>query len=94
MKDPLEGYEPPPLSEQIEPYRPFGDDELAVTLLAFEKRFGGPGRTGAVADVGASFYCPNCEENVRSISRPNGPVSTCPLCGEMPGALVLGEGPK
>lgn len=93
MKDPLEGYEPPPLKEQIEPYEHFGDAELAVTLLAFGKKFGGPG-IATPADAGASYHCPNCEENVRAVTRSTDSVLRCPLCGELPGMLTLGEGPK
>lgn len=94
MKDPLDLNEPPSLAEQIEPYREFGDAELAISLLKYQRSFGGPGLPSAAADVGYSFYCPNCEENVRSISRPNGEVSICPLCHELPGMLALGEGPR
>lgn len=91
-KDPLDGYEPPPLAEQIEPYRDYGDDELAVALLAFERSFGGPG-ISAPCKRGADYHCPNCEADVRGITL-DGQVLRCPLCGETPGALTIGTGPK
>jgi len=91
-EDPLNSYEPPPLAEQIVPYRRFGDDELALTLLAFSKKFGGPG-IATPADTGMSFYCPGCEENVRHVTRPD-EVMVCPLCGERPGILAIGRGPR
>lgn len=92
-KDPLDGYEPRPLREQIEPYEKYGDAELAVTLLLFEKKNSNPG-INTPANVGFTYYCPTCEENVRQVSRGPESVGKCPLCGEWPGALALGSGPK
>lgn len=91
--DPLDELGPAPLAEQIEPYRDFGDAELAVTLLAFEKQYGGPG-VSSPAVRGFDYECQNCEENVRGVTRPDGPPMACPLCGEHPGALTLGRGPQ
>lgn len=93
MKDPLDDIEFPTLAEQIEPYRQFGDTELALSLLSFAKHYGTPG-ISRPADVGADYHCPDCEENVRGVSRPSGGVVACPLCGEEPGMLTLGKGPK
>lgn len=92
-EDPLDGYEPPPLKEQIEPYEDYGDTELAVTLLAFSKQYGGPG-ISRPAIRGFDYECQTCEENVRGVTRPDGAVLACPMCGESPGALTLGRGPK
>lgn len=80
-----------PLREQIAPYREFGDVELAVTLLAFEKTFGGPGIHNP-ATAGQHYHCPNCEEDVRGVSRDMESIIACPLCGDTPGLLVLGRG--
>jgi hypothetical protein len=89
----------PTLAEQVAPYQKYGDDELAVALLEFQRRHSAPGlnghaRFGSPADVGANFECPNCEVNVRSVSKPNGPFTACPCCGENPGMLALGRGPQ
>jgi hypothetical protein len=92
-KDPLDGLEPPTLAEQIETYRKYGDAELAVTLLTFAKCYGGCGLSSP-AKQGFDIWCPTCEENVRTVTKPGGPVCTCPLCGNQPGLLVLGSGPK
>lgn len=90
--DPLDPYRLPTLAEQIELYRRYGDTELAIALLNYE--WFGQGSANSPADVGADFHCPNCEENVRGVSRPRGPYCACPLCGDEPGMLVLGSGPK
>lgn len=91
--DPLDALERPTLREQVEPYLRYGSAELAVYLLQFEQAFGGP-TLHIPADVGADFYCPDCETNVRSICRPGGPFMVCPQCGVEPGMLTLGRGPK
>lgn len=93
MKDPLDEIEHPTLAEQIAPYRKYGDTALAISLWSFERKFGGPGLSRPCVK-GADYYCPNCEENVRGVSRPSGKVVACPLCGEEPGMLTLGKGPK
>lgn len=93
--DPLEGYEPPPLREQIEPYLNYGGEQLAIHLLHFAKKYGGPGVPPSPADHEADYYCPNCEENVKSITSPSlDKMCACPMCGEFPGALTLGTGPQ
>lgn len=92
--DPLDGMQrAPPLRDQLAPYLGFGDAELAVSLLAYQKMhptqaFGSP------ADVGADYHCPDCEKDVRGVSRPDDPGRRCPICGELPGMLVLGRGPE
>ena len=103
-KDPLDEIEWPTLAEQIEPYRKYGDSELAVSLLGFQRRFqvSIPAlTTGSVAtfeagcrpaDVGADYVCENCDEAVRGVSKPGEGVLLCPLCGETPGMLTLGTG--
>lgn len=88
--DPPDGSEPPDLSEQLQPYRRYGDAELAVTLLAFQRRYGGPG-ISTPADVGPDYHCENCDKDVRGVSRPNGDVFVCPFCGETPGFLGVGR---
>lgn len=107
-EDPLDGIEPPPLIDQIAPYRKYGDTELAVSLLAFGKREGAgvpmlrdSGESigtfqvnSQPAAAGADYFCENCEENVRGVSRSASTILTCPLCGEQPGMLTLGRGPK
>lgn len=100
-QDPLDELEDnsPPLSEQVKPYQKYGDDELAVALLMYQRQHSAPGlnghaRFGSPADVGANFECPNCEVNVRSVMMPNGPPTACPCCGEVPGMLALGRGPQ
>lgn len=103
--DPLDALERPTLAEQIEPYRAYGDSELALSLLAFHKQFavtvgalGSPADRTTFdvrcrpADAGATFACPDCEEVVRGVSIPGVGVSRCPLCGETPGMLELGRG--
>lgn len=91
--DPLDGLEMPTLAERIEPYRRYGDTELALSLWHFEKCNGGPG-ISAPAAAGFDYHCPDCEENVRGVTKPNGNVVGCPLCGAEPGMLTLGRGPK
>lgn len=93
MKDPLDLHEPEPLSEQVEPYQQYGDDELAVALLGFSKKFGGPGIATPCVAL-ADYHCQNCDEDVRGVSRPDGDVLECPICGEIPGMLTLGRGPN
>ncbi|ELY68902.1 hypothetical protein [Natrinema versiforme] len=103
--DPLDDFEPPPLAEQVDPYRGYGDTELALSLLAFHKQHAmSVGALGyetdrlsfdvrcRPADTGANYHCPDCEEPVRGVSKPGEGVLSCPLCGETPGALVLGKG--
>lgn len=104
--DPLDALDHPTLAECIEPYRKYGDTELAVALLAFGRRFsaGVPSLKrgelgqfavrGQPANVGFDYYCPDCEENVRGVRRPSESLLACPLCGEEPGMLTLGRGPK
>lgn len=99
--DPLDDLEDdyPSLAEQVEPYQKYGDDELAVALLMYQRQHSAPGlnghaRFGSPAAAGATFECPNCEVNVRSVSKPNGPFTRCPCCGENPGMLALGRGPQ
>jgi hypothetical protein len=96
MRDPLVEVEPPPLSEQIAPYLTYDSDSddthLAMSLLMYQRKFGGPG-VASPAKHGADFHCPNCEIDVRGVSK-NGRVQLCPKCGECPGALALGKGPK
>lgn len=107
IEDPLDGIEPPPLKEQIAPYREYGDTELALALLYFQKREqvgvpalddgSGHGRfavNSCPADAGFDYECQNCEENVRGVSRDASSVLACPLCGETPGMLTLGSGPQ
>lgn len=94
VDDPLDWIEHPTLAEQIEPYRKYGDTALALSLLTYEKHYGGPGRPGVPANCGFDYHCENCEENVRGVSRPSAQVVACPLCGEEPGMLTLGKGPK
>ncbi|PGF14516.1 hypothetical protein CP556_20610 [Natrinema sp. CBA1119] len=71
----------PILAEQIEPYRSYSVTELALSLLAFQYRFGNgtmlsSGEVGTFgvpimpADVGANYVCSNCNEAVRGVSRP------------------------
>jgi len=92
--DPLDDIDPKPLSEQLKPYLQFDivDAELAVSLRTYERRFGGPGLPGRPADHTAEYHCQNCNEDVRSISDGDR-ILVCPLCGEIPGMLTLGEGP-
>lgn len=105
--DPLDELERPKLADQIEPYREYGDTDLALALLHFQKReavsvpaLKNPSdlalfeANSQPANVGFDYYCESCEENVRGVSRPNGEVLQCPLCGEGPGMLTLGRGPK
>lgn len=108
MKDPLDAIEHPTLAEQVEPYRKYGDGELAISLLHFQKReavgvpplkqSGTDAATFAVqsqpANVGFSYHCPSCKENVRQVTRSPESVGKCPMCGKHPGMLALGEGPK
>ena len=91
--DPLEDLDLPTLAERIEPYRDYGDSELALSLWHFERRFGGAG-LAAPADTGYDYHCSECETNVRGISAPDGRIMACPICGTEPGALTLGRGPK
>lgn len=95
MNDPLDDpvSEPPSLREQVEPYLKYGDAELAVSLLNFQKRFGGPG-IARPALRGADYHCPECEVNVRGVSRSAETLLSCPICGTQPGMLTLGSGPK
>jgi hypothetical protein len=103
-EDPLDAIEGPTLNEQIEPYRRYGDTELAITLLSFQKQnqIGVPCLgEGAAFDVssqpaktGYDFYCPDCECNVRGVSKSTSEVCLCPLCGDTPGILALGRGPR
>lgn len=94
MDDPLDDIEGPTLAEQLEPYRKYDNPELAVSLLSYEK-FGGPGLPSAPAKgATADYHCPDCEENVRGVSRRDGHVVACPLCGCEPGMLTLGKGPQ
>lgn len=91
--DPLDRIDTPTLAEQIEPYRKYGDTELALSLLYFEKCNAGPSLNTPAA-TGFTYHCAECEENVRAVSRPRGELLACPLCGVFPGARILGEGPK
>lgn len=101
--DPLEDHEPPSLADQLRPYRKYGDDELAVALLGFQRRFqvavpsiGSDHATFAArcqpAEVGAEFVCDDCEKPVRSVAIPGAGVCRCRLCGETPGMATLGRG--
>lgn len=90
--DPLDGLEHPTLSERIEPYRDYGDTELALSLWHYEKAYGGNG-IAAPANHGFDFHCSNCEENVRGVSARE-KILACPICGETPGMLTLGRGPQ
>lgn len=103
-QDPLDAYEPPPLAEQVEPYLEYGDAELAVSLLSFEKTFAvavpsladGSQRSPfdvrcQPANTGATHTCTDCETDVRLVSRPGEPFR-CPACGRRVGALELGRG--
>lgn len=102
-QDPLDAYEPPSLAEQVEPYRKYGDGELAVALLHFGKKFGrgvpalSSGEIGTFevrcqpANTGATHVCSTCDEEVRLVVRPDGPFR-CPACGERVGVLELGRG--
>lgn len=91
--NPPDGSEPPELTEQLRPYRRYGDDELAVTLLAFQKHFGGAG-ISAPADAGPDYHCETCQKDVRGVSRPNGDVLVCPFCGNAPGTRTIDRGPQ
>lgn len=105
MKDPLDAIEHPTLAERIKPYRKYGDSELALSLLHFQQReqIGIPSLNrdsksfevdSQPANVGYEFECPNCNENVRSVSIPNKGLTLCPLCLQNPGMLALGKGPQ
>lgn len=102
--DPLDEIQVPTLAEQIAPYRKYGDTELALALLHFQKQegIGVPALTDGSsmsrfcvnsqpANAGATFYCEECEENVRQVSRPDNLVF-CPLCRQRPGMDTLGRG--
>ena len=91
--DPLENIEHPTLAERIEPYRRYGDPALALYLWHYEKYYGDCG-IASPAVRGADYHCPDCEENVRAVSLPDGQVLRCPLCGETPGLLTIGAGPQ
>lgn len=102
--DPLAHYQAiTPLKEQIEPYRDYGDTELAIALLCFGKR---EAQTlpnlrsdyedrstfdvpSQPADVGANYECPECGEEVRLVHRQD--ACTCPACGAGVSMLALGE---
>lgn len=101
--DPLEDHMPPSLANQLRPYRKYGNDELAVTLFGFQRRFqiavpslGSDHGAFAVRcrpeDADADFVCGDCEELVRSVAIPGEGVCRCPLCGEMLGMATLGRG--
>lgn len=105
MNDPLDDIEQPSLAEQVEPYRKYGDTELALSLLSFHKPFatsvsalGFDGETAQFDvrarpdDTGANYECQHCNEPVRGVSRPGEDILHCPLCGEFPGALTLRRG--
>lgn len=92
-------YDQPSLSEQVAPYQQYGDAELAVALLEFQKQHSVPGlnesvRVGAPAASGATFECQHCNVNVRGVATPSAPSQRCPCCGERPGMLTLGKGPQ
>lgn len=65
--------------------------ELERELKRYERRYGGPG-ISKPAYRGFDYHCPNCDKDVRSTNH-NG-IMNCPICGDSPGALVLGRGPK
>lgn len=103
--DPYDDLEQPTLAEEIEPYRAYGDTELALSLLAFHRQhavaigtLGSPADRMTFdvrcrpADVGADFHCPDCDKTVRAVSRPDGGVCRCPLCGDTPSMVALGRG--
>lgn len=105
--DPYDLIEHPPLADKIEPYRKYGDTELALSLLGFQNQ-----NAVAVpsidrpedhsifavrcqpANAGFTYYCEQCEENVRGVTRPGVGVLNCPLCGKQAGMLELGRGPQ
>ncbi|PCR88642.1 hypothetical protein [Natrinema ejinorense] len=104
-QDPLDDLERPTLAEKVGPYRGYGDTELALSLLVFHQKFAvAVGALGSPADrltfdvrcrpadTGADYVCEHCEEAVRGVSRPDGDVLSCPLCGETPGMVTLGRG--
>lgn len=77
-------YDQPSLSEQVAPYQQYGDAELAVALLEFQKQHSVPGlnesvRVGAPAASGATFECQHCNVNVRGVATPIGPQSALSL---------------
>jgi len=92
-KDPLQNRDTPTLADSLKSYEPFGGRPLQLSLLRFANQHGGPG-ISTPADAGASYYCPECEKNVRGVSLPGGPIVRCPLCGHEPGMLTLGTGPN
>lgn len=92
MTDPLDNLKRPTLAEQVAPYAVYGDAELALSLLAYERQYGGPGFS-APATAGFDYHCPDCEENVCGVMTTE-TVVACPLCGRDPGMLTLGRGPK
>lgn len=104
MKDPLDAIEHPTLADQVKPYQKYGDDELAVALLHFQKKFesGLPALNSneattfqarcRPADTGASYICEDCQEPVRGVAIPGRGVQICPLCSETPSMLELGRG--
>ena len=68
MEDPLKEMDLFSLSEQVDPYRKYGDMELALTLLQNDKQHGGAGLPPSPADHGPDYICQNCDEAVKGTS--------------------------
>lgn len=94
--NPFDSLEQHTLSEQIEPYRIYCEDDestdLAIALWEFERRFS---QTDGAApcDNDADYLCTLCDVDVRGICG-RGADLTCPICGEEPNMLMLHMGPQ
>ena len=69
------------------------DRAVSRALERFEQHYGGIPLPSPARHDQADYHCPNCETDVRGITDGDR-VLACPCCGETPGALVIGRGPK
>jgi hypothetical protein len=93
MSDPLDEHDAQRAQDRAIKYRAYGSEELAEALAMYEAKFG-KYPTPSPARCGADYHCPNCLTDVRGISLSSKEILLCPLCGDRPGLVVLGEGPR